>query len=246
MNFALLFAGGTGRRMQSAGTPKQFLKMYGKEIVAYTIDAFEKHSEIDGIVVVCLESYIPELERIVRRNRFEKVKTIIPGGSTGLLSIYEGLKYLHNNEEGYDIVLIHDGVRPIVSQEVISSNIRSVKVNGNAITVMRATETICLTENGLISEVLPRANCVIAKAPQSFYINDIYKTYKWACMNGFGDAVDSAELTRKMGKKLYFVPCDSSNIKITYPVDYYIMKGIFEAIENEQVIGLNTSRSTYI
>ena len=110
MNYALIFAGGCGRRMNSKSRPKQFLELHGKEIIIYTIEHFEKHPDIEGIVVVCIKEWIDYLKRILDKNGIKKVKWIVPGGETGQDSIYNGLKVLHDNCKNEDIVLIHDEI----------------------------------------------------------------------------------------------------------------------------------------
>lgn len=141
MNYALIFAGGCGRRMNSKSRPKQFLELHGKEIIIYTIEHFEKHPDIEGIVVVCIKEWIDYLKRILDKNGIKKVKWIVPGGETGQDSIYNGLKVLHDNCKNEDIVLIHDGVRPLIDEQLITENIKSVKNHGSAITVAPVIET---------------------------------------------------------------------------------------------------------
>lgn len=238
MNHALLFAGGTGKRMQSNGMPKQFLMVYEKPIIIHTVEHFEQHPEIDNICIVCLESHIEKLQRYLDQYHIRKVGAILPGGTTSQESIRKGLTYLHTTFAADDIVLIHDGVRPLIDEDLISRNIARVKLSGNAITATKASETFCTVERDEIRDVLPREHCMLAKAPQSFRLGDIVAAHDWAQKNGITDAVDSADLSRRFGKKLHFVECPSTNIKITYPMDYYILKGIISAQENEQIMGL--------
>ena len=143
MNIGVIFAGGIGTRMTSKALPKQFLKMYGKEIIIYTLEHFEDHKDIDAIVVACVKEWIPFLEELVDRYRLQKVKKIVPGGITGQDSIYQGLKAakeVAGNEKS--IVLVHDGVRPLINEDLITDCIRSVKEKGSAITTAPVIETI--------------------------------------------------------------------------------------------------------
>ena len=130
MNIAVIFAGGIGRRMNSKSVPKQFLKLYGKDIIIHTLEHFEMHKDIDGIVVACVEEWIPYLRKLLKKFDIEKVKCIVPGGKTGQESIYNGLsatKKLY----GEDVtVLIHDGVRPLIEEKTITDCILSVKNMG--------------------------------------------------------------------------------------------------------------------
>ena len=116
MNTAVIFAGGIGKRMNSRALPKQFLKLYGKEIIIYTLEQFEEHEQIDSIVVACVKEWIPFLEELIRKYGMKKVRAVVPGGETGQDSIREGLKAAERLDQGEDhIVLIHDGVRPLIN-----------------------------------------------------------------------------------------------------------------------------------
>ena len=131
---ALIFAGGTGQRMSLSSKPKQFLELYGKPIIIYTLEHFEYHKEIDDIVIVSVESHINELYSLLHRYGITKVSKIVPGGNTGHDSIYNGLIAMKENAKKDDIVLIHDGVRPLITEELISENINTVRKYGAAIT----------------------------------------------------------------------------------------------------------------
>ena len=124
MNIAVIFAGGVGSRMHSKERPKQFLEMYNKPIIIHTIEHFENHPMIGAIIVVCIESWIPYLNELLYKFRIEKVKKVVPGGETGQLSIYNGLKAAKEIAgEEKSIVLIHDGVRPLITEKLITDNI---------------------------------------------------------------------------------------------------------------------------
>ena len=239
MNIGLIFAGGSGARMNTKGMPKQFLQMNGKAIIIHTLEYFERCKDIDAIVVVCLEEYIEYLQSLLSANRITKVKRIVPGGKCGQESIYHGLCAAEEITDGEDIVLIHDGVRPLISEELLSSSIQMVKEKGNAITVTPATETIVQTENGeTISNIIDRKSCYIAKAPQSFYLKDILKVHRQAIVDNKCDCIDSASLMREYGYSLNLLEGSNENIKITNPSDFYILRAILEARENSQIFGL--------
>ena len=146
MNLALIFAGGVGKRMGNSGIPKQFLRLYGKEIIIYTLEIFENNENIDGVVISCLEEKIELLKKLIVKYEFKKVKSIVSGGKTGQESIYNGLKELEKYYSKNDIVLIHDGVRPLINNETVNNNIELVKQKGNAITTAPAIETIIKLE----------------------------------------------------------------------------------------------------
>lgn len=149
MNIAVIFAGGVGSRMHSKDRPKQFLEMYNKPIIIHTLEYFENHSMIDAIVVVCIKDWIPYLNKLLYKFRIEKVKSVVPGGETGQLSIYNGLKSAKQiAKDEKSIVLIHDGVRPLINEKVISDNIQSVIKYGSAITTAKVKETILVVNEG--------------------------------------------------------------------------------------------------
>lgn len=240
MNIAVIFAGGTGQRMNTASKPKQFLELHGKPIIIYTLEYFQKHSQIDGIVVVCLESWIDYCENLLKKYQIDKVLKIVPGGNSGQESIFNGLEAAHQiSDNEQDIVLIHDGVRPLINEALITNCIASVKKHGNAITVSPAIETILLkTEDGDIGNILKRSECEMAKAPQCFYLNDIYSCHLKAKAAGKDDFIDSASLMQYYGYKLNAVEGPLDNIKITTPADFYIFRAIMDARENLQILGL--------
>ena len=238
---ALIFAGGTGQRMNSLTKPKQFLQLYGKEILIHTIENFEYYKKIDNIAVVCLAEYIDYLKYILKKNYITKVKWIVKGGANTQESVYNGLKAIYKDSKNpkEDIVLIHDGVRPIISEKLLEDNILSVKKYGSAISVCNARETIVSTiDDNKINNILERDNAKIAKAPQSFYLKDIMSVHNKAIEDNVCGMIDSASLMNYYGYKLHTVQCDADNIKITTPLDFYIFRAIYEARENSQILGL--------
>ena len=238
MNNALIFAGGSGTRMNSKGRPKQFIQINGKELIIHTLENFQNHPEIDNIVVVCIEDWIPYLEKILVKFGIDKVRKIVSGGSTGQESIYKGVLAVKEISKGKDIILVHDGVRPFVNEELITNCIRSVKEHGSAITVTPAIETIVTLDDGRIDTITDRSKCFHAKAPQCFYVDDILATHEQARKDGNLNMIDSASLMKFYGHELYTVPGNFDNIKITTPADFYTFKALYEVRENQQKIGL--------
>lgn len=241
MNVALIFAGGAGRRMNTKTKPKQFLELNGKPIIIHTIDNFEYHPLIQAIIVVCLEEWIPYMKNLLIRYHIEKVKWIIPGGETGQQSIRKGLDILWFDKTipNDAFVLIHDGVRPLINEDLISRNIACAEQYGNAITVTPAIETIInVTATDEISNILDRSKCRMARAPQTFRLSDILNAHKRAELEGNNDMIDSAMLMDYYGECLHTVEGPFENIKITTPSDFYIFRAIYEAKENSQIWGI--------
>ena len=238
MTTVLIFAGGAGRRMNSRSKPKQFLEMHGKPIIIYTLEHFERHEEIDGIVIVCIREWIGELKNLVSRYGITKVRLIVPGGDTGHDSIYLGLEAMRSTAANDDIVLIHDGVRPLITEELISRNIEGVKSYGNAITCEAARESVIRSTNGnVITDVPSRDEMYVAKAPQSFYYENILRLYEKAQADG-RKSIDSAHLCSMYQESMHMVQSTKNNIKITEPADFYICRALYDAQENQQIFGL--------
>ncbi len=235
---ALIFAGGAGRRMSSRSKPKQFLEMHGKPIIIYTLEHFEYHNGIDNITVVCLAEWIKELEGLLKRYGITKVVRIVPGGETGHDSIYNGLAAMKDLSRDKDIVLIHDGVRPLINAELISASIEAVKKYGSAVTVEAVRESVVRSRDGEnIFDVPPRNQMYVAKAPQTFYFGDIFKLYKKAEEDGV-KTIDSSHLCSIYHMPMHMVQSTKNNLKITEPADFYVYRALYEAMEGQQIFGL--------
>lgn len=144
------------------------------------------------------------------------------------------LKYMGGDD---NIVLIHDGVRPLINKQVITDNIECVKRNGSAITSASAKETFVLIDDeGKVAEIPSRDHSRIAKAPQSFYLKDILEAQEWAIGNGNTNVIDSCTLMSAYGKKLALIDGHTENIKITIPDDFYMFRAIYDARENRQLM----------
>ena len=237
-NVAVIFAGGTGTRMNSKSKPKQFLELHGKPILVYTLEVFNNHPEIDGIILVMLPEWISRCEELVARFGLDKVKAVIPGGDTALASQRNGLRKAEQVFPGDSVVLIHDGVRPLVDETTISRNIESVRERGSAITVTPAVETITIKdESGRIEQIIERSKVEMARAPQSFFLKDILEAHRKAEEEG-RMFIDSASLMKHYGYSLYTVAGKPENIKITTPNDFYTFRALVDAREAAEINGV--------
>ncbi|WP_423790104.1 IspD/TarI family cytidylyltransferase [Ligilactobacillus agilis] len=165
---------------------------------------------------------------------------MVKGGKSGQESIYNILKAAEElGDRDKDIVLIHDGVRPLITQKTIFDNITSVKKNGSAITSVKVKETVLIVDNDeSITEVPDRATSRLARAPQSFYLDDILSAHEKAISENKFDFIDSCSMLQYYGKKLYLVDGPQENIKITTPDDFYTMRALLDAKENAQIYGI--------
>ena len=239
MNVALIFAGGTGSRMNIQTKPKQFLEVDGRAIIIHTLEHFDNHPDIDAIAVVCLEPWIPYMKKLLFKHHIQKVKWVVPGGETGQDSIYHGLQAIHAECPEDSVVLIHDGVRPLISEKVISDNLQTVAEKGNSITVTAAIETIVQTgEERDITASIPRQDCSLARAPQSFKLSEIWDCHQKALAEERHDFIDSASIMMHYGHTLYTTDGPAENIKITTPLDYFTFKSILDMRRSEQAFGL--------
>lgn len=237
-NIAVIFAGGTGKRMSTSSKPKQFLELHGKPILAYTLEEFNNHPEIDGIILVILNNWIPYCEEMVNRFHLMKVKAVIAGGEIALQSQRIGLRKAAELFGRDSIVLIHDGVRPLIDGETISKNIASVKKHGTAITTTPAIETIAVKkDNGEVGQIIERSKVEMARAPQSFYLKDILEAHQKAESDRMS-FIDSASMMQYYGHKLFTVEGSPENIKITTPNDFYTFRALVDAKENSQIFGI--------
>lgn len=240
-NIAVIFAGGSGVRMNTRSKPKQFLELRGKPIIIYTLELFDNHPLIDGIVVVCLESWIPFLEKMLKKFEINKVVKIVPGGDSGQDSIYKGLcaaeEYCEENGEENVVVLIHDGVRPLIVDETITRNIEMVHEKGSAITVVPAIETFVIQKEEGQMVIPDRSSCLLARAPQSFYLKDILDVHRKNKESGNITFIDSCSMMSHFGYKMATIEGPMENIKITTPTDYFIFRAMVEVHENQQIFG---------
>ena len=236
-NIAIIFAGGSGKRMNTVSRPKQFLELNGKPVIIYTLEIFDNHPQIDGIVVVCIQPWIPFLEKQLKKFEINKVVVIVPGGKTGQDSIYNGLVATKNKYGENCNVLIHDGVRPLIKEQTITDCIKTVTEKGNCITCIPATETFVVKQEDETLEIPSRENSLIARAPQCFRLYDILEAHHKAQLNGKHDFIDSCTMMSFYGYQMNTIIGPMENIKITTPTDFFIFRAMVEVHENQQIFG---------
>lgn len=240
MNIAVIFAGGVGRRMNSKDRPKQFLEIYNKPIIVHTIEHFQNNHLIDAVVVVCVEEWIEYFNKLIYKYRLDKIKSVVSGGKTGQLSIYNGLCEAEKISDGEkSVVLIHDGVRPLINEQLLIQNIEDVNKYGSSITAGIVKETIVeIYDDGEIKNVPDRAHSRVAKAPQCFWLDDILSAHRKALDSNKTDFIDSCTMMKYYGYQLHMTDGPYENIKITTPDDFYTMRAILQAKEDAQIYGL--------
>lgn len=230
----MIIAGGVGSRMNQ-DIPKQFINVFDKPVIVYTMEAFQNHPDIDAIEVVCLSGWHDVLKAYAKQFGIAKLENVVSGGMNGQDSIRNGLFDIasrHTSED--DIVLIHDAIRPMVSHEIISDSIRVCREYGNAITVVPCTAAMLKTYDSLTTtEQVPRDNLKVTQTPQSFFVKDIVDAHKEALSKGITNSVASCTMYIELGRKLYMSVGSEKNLKLTTAEDIEIFKALLTAKKDE-------------
>jgi len=238
MNIGLVIAGGSGNRM-GQDIPKQFMHVDGAPIIIWTLKAFEQHPDIGAIAVVCLKGWETVLQSYANQFCITKLKWIFPGGDTGFESIHNGIYGLKESGcDDEDLVLIHDGVRPLLSQEIISSNIATCKAYGYAVTGIQCREAILESHNGFTTKTsIPRDTLIRTQTPQTFRLGNIIKAHEHAKVKGITNTVSSCTLIAELEEdiEMHIVPGSEKNIKITTVEDLEMIKAL-----------MHTSKDTWL
>lgn len=227
-NIALITAGGSGTRMRME-IPKQFLTVYDKPIIVYTLECFQNHPAIDNIIVACKEGWENILESYVKQYNLNKVSSIIKGGINGQESIRNMIfeaKRLYNLE---DIVLVHDGNRPMLSQDIISNSISVCKQKGNAITAIPCREVILKKDEkgkDIAEEEIAREKLIRTQTPHVFKLEELYNMHKEAIKRNITNSAASCSLAIELGKSVNFIEGSEKNLKITVKEDLEIFKAL--------------------
>ena len=243
MNYGLILAGGVGQRMRRQGMPKQFLEVFGKPIIIYTLQKFEYCEDIDEVIIVCHSSWKEYMELMVQRYALKKIKAVISGGKDRQDSVLNGIKYIQSKGAlSDDIIVIHDGVRPLIQESILSENVRVAKKYGSAMTVRPVIESVVITGNdeAEFGDFKKRDDTYSLTAPQSFQLNVLTKAY-----NDIGGKdtpmplLDSALVFTYLGNNIHIIKENNNNLKVTTPEDYYILKAMLKLEENRYVFGIN-------
>lgn len=233
MNIALLIAGGIGNRM-GQDIPKQFLTVNEKPVIIYTLEAFQKMSQIDVIAVVCIKGWETVLQSYANQFNITKLKFIIEGGDCGQSSIRNGVFELEKHFNGEDIVLIHDAIRPMISDDIILDCINKTKEYGNATTCIPCAEAMLQTTDSIKSlQSYPRDNLKRTQTPQGFHLKDICDLHREALKKGILNSIASCTLMIELGKEVYFSKGSEKNIKLTTVEDIDIFKALLTEKRSE-------------
>ncbi|MBQ7418519.1 MAG: 2-C-methyl-D-erythritol 4-phosphate cytidylyltransferase [Acidaminococcaceae bacterium] len=235
MVIGVLLAGGIGRRM-GTNIPKQFLNVMGKPIVYYPLNIMEQHSQIDAIEIVCVESYIDEMLRIVKKYNFRKVKWITPGGDTCQESTWNGLNNLKKEVSDEDIVLIHMTSYPLAGADIISGCIESAIVNGNGCTARPILYSVYFTnDKKTATEQIDRDKLMLCTVPYAFRFGECSRLYDkaFAERKGISGNVFTNTLYCDYGKRIFFTKDSQTNLKVTTPEDIKLMEMFLKVMEGK-------------
>lgn len=228
MNIALIIAGGRGMRMGQE-IPKQFLTVADKPVIAYTMEAFQKHPDVDVIAVVCVEGWDSILAAYARQYGITKLKHIIPGGQNGQGSIRNGVFELEKHYSPDDLVLVHDAIRPMVSQDIISGCIATAREHGSAIVTIPCQEAMLETEDQISTHsAYPREKLKRTQTPQGFALGRLADAHRRALEKGITNSVASCTMMVELGETIYFCAGSEKNIKLTTPDDMEIFKALLQ------------------
>lgn len=231
MNIAVIIAGGSGQRM-GHDIPKQFINVYDKPVLIYTLEGFQKHPQIDAIEVVCIDGWHDIVWAYAKQYKIDKLKWIVPGGSTGQESIRNGVYNLEDKVADDDVIIIHDGIRPLVEPSVLSDVIIKCQQYGNAVTSMPYNEQIFVVDDEISTvKYIPRETLRRVATPQAYKFRLLDDKYHEAFEKEIGIYGSSYTNTMmvELGERLYFAAGSDKNIKLTTKDDLEMFKSYVKA-----------------
>jgi 2-C-methyl-D-erythritol 4-phosphate cytidylyltransferase len=225
MNAAVILSAGTGKRFDM-DIPKQFIEINSKPLLVYTVEAFEKSSCIDLIIISINKNMKKKTLSILKKYKFKKNIKVIEGGKTRQESSYNALKYL----DKYDpkIVVIHDAVRPFLTQKIIKDSVNAARKYGAVDVVIPATDTIVNAVHGFIADIPDRNRLYYGQTPQSFDYRLILEAHEKANNEGYNISTDDAKLALRAGHKVKIIKGNSFNIKLTNKFDLIFFQALFD------------------
>lgn len=228
-NIALILAAGFGSRA-NLSMPKQFAVVEGKPVIVHTLEVFNRNRQIDDIVIVLLEGWEAVMERYIEEFDLHKVKHMLSGAPAGQDSIRLGMEFLRKNYHEDDIIIIHDSVRPLVTDEIINSNISGVLLNGTAVTVIPTTEALLHCVNRISSrQIINRDTTLRTQTPQSLRLKKLIWAHEEAVKRGIRSSVATCTLLIELGEEVHFAKGDNSNFKITSGSDIHLFEAYLKA-----------------
>lgn len=233
MNIAVVLAGGSGQRF-GADLPKQFLPIAGKTVIEHSVSAFEQCISIDEIAIVMHTDYLPMMQDIINKNKWKKVRKLLPGGAERHYSTLSAISAYENTSDTN--LIFHDAARPAVSQRIINDTVTALQTHPAVAVAVPTTDTIFeVTEDGgFITDIPIRRQLRCAQTPQAFHINVIREAYRKALLDPHFTSTDDCGVLHKYCPEIpiFIVPGDPSNLKLTYPGDSAMLERILKPKAN--------------
>lgn len=233
MNIGLILAGGVDPRFQMS-IPKQFVIVENRPIIVYTLQAFQKHPEIDRIVVSCLYGWKEMVQAYAKQFNIGKLVQIVDGGSNAQESIRLGVEWLKGQCKSDDLVIVHDAIRPLVTDDLISDSIRECREYGMGVAAVRSMDTIMLTQDGLTGkENIFRDSIRRIQTPQTYRLDYLDTMHKKAKEQGVSQCVDNNSMLTRLGETIHFSKGSDFNIKINTIEDVEMFKALYHMTNRE-------------
>lgn len=234
MVVALLTAAGSGTRM-GQDIPKQFMHVENKPIIIYTMESFQKHPSVDAILVVTIPAWVEVLKAYAKQFNITKLKWVVPGGETGQESIYNGLKELKNYLSDEDVVMVHDGNRCMLSNEIISNSLAVFHEYGSAVAAIPCVEAVFRSsDNGISSRIsIPREQLYRTQTPHTYTFGKLLWAHEEAIARGIVNTTASCTLMQQLGETIFFSKGSEENLKITTIEDLVIFKALLHTKKDD-------------
>ena len=212
--------------------PKQFINVYDKPVIIYTLESFQKHPQVDAIEVVCIDGWHDVLRAYAKQFGISKLRWVISGGNTAQESVRNGVYHLEGTASDKDVVIIHDGIRPLVDETVLTDVIRKCRQYGNAVTSLPYNEQIFIADDETSTvKFIPRETLRRVSTPQAYEFGLLDSKYHEAYEKGIG--IYGSHYTNTMmvelGEQLYFAAGSDKNIKLTTKDDLEMFKAYLQS-----------------
>lgn len=237
MNIAMILAGGTDSRFQMS-VPKQFVNVYNRPVIVYTLETFQKHDEIDAIMVSCLDGWQEMVRAYAKQFNISKLKWVIPGGRDGQASARNGILVLKEKCHDDDVVVLHDSIRPFVSEEIITDSLRVCRTYGMGVAAVRTMDTIMRTDDGVVgTESISRYAIIRIQTPQAYRMDKLWDVHEKAIERGIIGEVDTNSVISRLGEPVYFSKGSDLNMKINTVEDVEMFKALYKMQQEAEVSG---------
>ncbi len=227
MNVALILAGGTDCRFQMS-VPKQFVNVFNRPVIVYTLEAFQRHKDIDAIMVACLDGWQEMVNAYAKQFNIDKLKWVVTGGNDGQASARIGILALKDVCRGDDVIVLHDSIRPFVSEDIITDSIRVCRIHGMGVAAVRTMDTIMRTNDGVSGiDSISRYSIVRSQTPQAYRMNRLLDIHQKAVEAGIMGEVDTNSVVSRLGDTVYFSKGSDLNLKINTVEDVEMFKALY-------------------